>query len=364
MVTLNDYKKGMFYKDKRAKIIQEAGINGVKFAGNFEKINSFYCEKAVAKFEEIFFISSNHTGMISRDDALNKKIKDKLSMIVMDGLSYRRKGINGQLDMSITKTIGDGERITMLNESEPVVIVGGYPNYGHFMFEFLPKIIEGLKLFGNKYDFVINASVVKWIDLVNIISKGMIGEYPRFRIVPNDSCIKANNFITIESTRGDGLDIYSSKVNLKLIQKMSSAGLEKCKDNTPIKIYIRRPKNVRWRKIVNADDVRSFWEKRGYLIVEMGRLTQRKQIQILRRCTHIVVEAGADSMAPSLCPPGCKVIELIPEGMVAGFGSASSQYALGHDYKRIYGKLNGQNAGNHLIDHDYMVDMKTLRELD
>ena len=86
-------------------------------------------------------------------------------------------------------------------------------------------------------------------------------------------------------------------------------------------------------------------EKRGYVVVEMGKLTQRKQIQILRRCTHIVVEAGADSMAPSLCPPGCKIIELIPEGMVAGFGSVSSQYALGHDYKRIYGKLDGQNAG-------------------
>ena len=84
--------------------------------------------------------------------------------------------------MSIKKTIGDGERITMLDEREPVVIVGGYPNYGH-MFGFLPKIIEGLKLFGNRYDFVINASVVKWIDLVNIISKAMIGEYPKFRIV-------------------------------------------------------------------------------------------------------------------------------------------------------------------------------------
>ena len=84
--------------------------------------------------------------------------------------------------MSIKKTIGDGERITMLDER-----AGSYcrwiSQHGHFMFEFLPKIIEGLKLFGNRYDFVINASVVKWIDLVNIISKAMIGEYPKFRIV-------------------------------------------------------------------------------------------------------------------------------------------------------------------------------------
>ena len=37
----------------------------------------------------------------------------------------------------------------MLNEEQPVIVVGGYANYGHFMFEFLPKIVEGLRLFGN-----------------------------------------------------------------------------------------------------------------------------------------------------------------------------------------------------------------------
>ena len=52
----------------------------------------------------------------------------------------------------------------MTGEEEPVIIIGGYPNYGHFVFEFLPKIVEGIKLFGNRYDFVINSSIAKWID--------------------------------------------------------------------------------------------------------------------------------------------------------------------------------------------------------
>ena len=98
-------KKGMFYKDKRASIIQKPGINditlggryGVTINGNLRQIKSFYSKKAVAKFEEIFFISCNHTGMISREDALNNKMQDKQSLIVMDGLSYRLKGHNSQL---------------------------------------------------------------------------------------------------------------------------------------------------------------------------------------------------------------------------------------------------------------------------
>jgi len=250
-----------------------------------------------------------------------------------------------------------------LNEEQPVIIVGGYANYGHFMFEFLPKIVEGLRLFGNKYEFVVNDSITRWIDIANIISKQMIGTYPKFRIVPYDSCIKSNHFIVIESTRAEGLKYISSKENLNLIQEMSAKGVRSLKADSPKKIYLKRPDNVKWRKIANAEEVRAYWSRRGYSIIEMGKLSQRNQISILSNCTHIIVEAGADSMAPSLCQKGCKILELLPEGMVAGFGSATSQYALKHNYRRIYGKLTGENSGIYGIDHDYRINMTRFEEV-
>jgi len=243
----------MFYRDKRAEIIKGGEGNSAKLEGVFEKIKAYYADKSVALFRETCFVSSNHTGILSRKDAIDEKIEDKTLPIIMDGLSYRKKGDNAQLDRSILKTIGRGERITMLNEEQPVIIVGGYANYGHFMFEFLPKIVEGLRLFGNKYEFVVNDSITRWIDIANIISKQMIGTYPKFRIVPYDSCIKSNHFIVIESTRAEGLKYISSKENLNLIQEMSAKGVRSLKADSPKKIYLKRPDNVKWRKIANAE---------------------------------------------------------------------------------------------------------------
>ena len=159
--------------------------------------------------------------MMSRSDALNKK-----SNLVMDGLSYRNRGENLNLEQSIFKVLERGERINMTGEEEPVIIIGGYPNYGHFVFEFLPKIVEGIKLFGNRYDFVINSSIAKWIDLANAISQGMINALPRFRIIPYGACIKSDNFIAIESTRAEKLRYYNCRENLKLVQKIQAKELE------------------------------------------------------------------------------------------------------------------------------------------
>ena len=68
-------------------------------------------------------------------------------------------------------------------------------------------------------------------------------------------------------------------------------------------------------------------------------------------------------MAPSLCQKGCKILELLPEGMLAGFGSATSQYALKHNYRRIYGKRTGENGGIYGIDHDYKINMTRFEEV-
>ena len=43
---------------------------------------------------------------------------------------------------------------------------------------------------------------------------------------------------------------------LNLIQEMSAKGVRSLKADSPKKIYLKRPDNVKWRKIVNADEVR------------------------------------------------------------------------------------------------------------
>ena len=345
----------MFYQDRRAEQIGATHQSSIQLGGQFENISSYFVEKKVAKFKETFFISGNHTGMVSRSDALDKRFN-----LVMDGLSYRNRGANQNLDQDIIKILGRGERITMVGEKEPVIIIGGCPNYGHFVFEFLPKIVEGIKLFGNRYVFVINSSIAKWIDLANAISQGMIKEIPRFRIVPYGACIKSDNFIVIESTRAERTKYYNCKHNLKLVQKNSAKGIGRYITKSATKLYLRRAEDVQWRKIVNADAVRDYYRKRNFSVVEIWKLSQREQIALLKDCSKIVIEAGADSMATSLCPEGCEILELLPEGLVCGFGSASTHFALGHKYKRVYGKKVEENNGNLSIDYNYLIDIEKL----
>ena len=114
---------------------------------------------------------------------------------------------------------------------------------------------------------------------------------------------------------------------------------------------------------MNSKEVRSYFEANGFKVIEMGIISQRKQIALLGSCNQIIVESGADSMAPSFCPPGCRIIELMPQGMVAGFASSSTQFALNHNYSRVYGKKEVANEGNISIDHDYTINIHEIRRL-
>ena len=90
----------------------------------------------------------------------------------------------------------------------------------------------------------------------------------------------------------------------------------------------------------------------------MGKLSQRDQIALLKDCSNIVVE-GADSMAPSLCREGCKILELLRKVWLRGL---AQRYTLRVRAKlqKIYGKKVGENKGDLSIDYNYFIDIEEL----
>ena len=317
-----------------------------------------YREKNIVSLERDSIVSGGHTTVVTDLSAIADKHNGQIKgQILGEGLTYRALGENRELRDAVLKDINNGEVVEIQHNRDPVVIVGGVANYGHFMFEFLPKIVEALSLFGTRYSFVVSERLARWLNLANLISYSLTRSLPRYIVVPDSSRIKISNCILIESTRARRLQYIYSRSNLCAIR--NSAGNGMLDADLPRKLYLRRSDNG-WRNISNSQSVRSLCESKGYVIIEMGKLRQRDQIRLLANCEEVVVEAGADSMAPSLCREGCSIIELMPKGMVAGFGSISSQFALGHKYTRIIGNKTDINYGRLPIDSDYNISEDEL----
>jgi len=320
-----------------------------------------YRQKHVRRINIKCFASSGHTGLLinPKQDSVNGVFSGTL---LVNGLSYRDNAENAALDKSIKNSLSSSRVFHISNVDKPAVIVGGTNNYGHFIFEFLPKIVQSLVLFGTRYPLIVNESIKRWLDLANIISSSIIDELPTYLVVPDGSRLVVDDCILVESTRAVERDrfIWSDKI-LRVTRDSALKGRTTIHNTSP-RLYLCRPRDSH-RSIENREEIRRLCEQRGFSLVEMGKLSQAQQLDLLANCSCIIIEGGADSMAGSLCPQYCKIIDLLPEGMLGGFGSLSSHLALNQRYIRVYGRTTSVNKGRLQIDNDYMINLDLLNHV-
>ena len=287
-------------------------------------------------------ISASHTSFMNEE------------AIICNGLAFRKIGENQQLIKSLKEDYQSRE-INKIKTGKRIIPIGGNSNYGHFVFEFIPKMVYAAKYINEENLYLFTESTRRWSDLARIVHKGITGKEINMAFIPDKSTYYAKDVALVESSYAQGLKYYSCFETWLTLSKVITHLFGDNKANK--KLYLRRPNNKdTWRKIINAEEIREIAIKNNYQVIEMGKLSQEEQLVLLANCDNVIVEAGADSLAPSLCRTGANVIELIPKSMVAGFGSVSSHLALRQSYKRVIGQEGKTNRGHLEIDKDYLID--------
>ena len=94
--------------------------------------------------------------------------------------------------------------------------------------------------------------------------------------------------------------------------------------DSPRKFYIRRVGQA--RGVANEGAVLSFFEKRGWAIVEMEQLSVAKQISLFQKAEAICGLHGAAFTNLLWCQPGCQVLELCAQNFLNGVYENIAEY--------------------------------------
>ena len=276
---------------------------------------------------------------------------------MINGLTYRPlRQIGNETIVNMLNSINVDDVEQELSKSNNFIPIGGNKNYGHFIFEFLPKVVWALSTIGSECNFIINKSCKKWIALIDILALIICKKIPNYSIIDDQKVKKYSclNPIFIESSFAINSNYYScfetlNVINRAVINTYGNKYIQK-------KIYLSRKEGPNtWRQLENKLEIQSIFKKKGYEIMNLSELSQEDQLKLLANTSEIVVEGGADSYSTIFCPRGCKIIELIPNNFVNGFGPISMHVPLEQNYQRVEGKVKEYNRGKLLIDKNFEI---------
>ncbi|MER9171510.1 glycosyltransferase family 61 protein [Mesorhizobium australicum] len=139
------------------------------------------------------------------------------------------------------------------------------------------------------------------------------------------------------------------------------------REGSPKRLYVQRPPGST-RAMRNQEDVEDLLKSQGFLLVRPELFDVRQQIGLFSNAQIVVAQTGAALANIGFCPPGCQVVEIMPECYFDQW-IRSTCYFLGHDWKVIFCKVPeasryGLKAGGKEHPHadfDFSVDMAELR---
>lgn len=256
---------------------------------------------------------------------------------------------------------------------EQGILIGGRENFGHFLFEFLPKFFLSSSNDWSSYTFLVHDSVPqRFLDFVNLIGLEnikieRISERNRVSVgsllVPAVACHRHPNSGTLCLDR----DLYTS-----LVASIQARVSERIKERTfgirriPLGWISRR--SERWRRVINEDEfLRLLAEHREAVEIEPHKLDPVEQVAQYGRLDCIISPLGGGSPMSMFCRPGARVVELTTRKINGAWGHSVWCALFGIEMVRVEGYYSEDcsNLGALPIDRDFKIDpMKVLRAVE
>lgn len=241
---------------------------------------------------------------------------------------------------------GDG------GEVDEAVLCWGNANFGHWVFQFLTRMVGVARGELISKPVLVNRSVpvrfLQWLELMGFKCAVVADDWVRVRRLWVPSVV---------NYRGHYEDplIYISPGSVNGLR--ASLGVERGRGGR--RIFIGR-RGARWRRIVNEDEVLGVLE--GFEAPELEKMSAREQLDLISDASEIVVACGGASPITMFAPRCAHIIELNQMNLKAPFGSHAWAWVLGQDFERLDGEAIEGPPGRRKIDLDYRVDAAELKK--
>lgn len=326
-----------FYKNK---LIQ-------KFVGDFPEKEVYFPKYAKETNEKIFFF--NNKGFtrnkflvknnIDKTYLTGEKLKDKKVFV---GLIKNARILSKNANIVTEDNIGVNEDVAGLEKTmtsyknyikllkinqidSRILTMSDSYNYYHYMFEILPRI-NYIKKTGLKPEYYLLARDKKFKkDAIKALK------------IPKNKIINLNKetHIKAKEVLFSSMPIFSgnpTKEVCQFIRKLFLKKYDKSKYKKYEKIYVMRG-NVKYRKVLNENEVVNYLEKKGFIAVKMDGLSVFEQAKIFNSAKVIVAPHGAALTNLVFCEKGIKVIEFFnPKYVNVCYWALSNCINVDYDY--------------------------------
>ncbi len=239
----------------------------------------------------------------------------------------------------------------------------GSANFGHFVFEYLNRLVIFEQLGLMDLPFVVYntlpARYLEWLKLFGV---------RKFIMIP-PSGSAAFRKIWVSSAphyRGADGDFRIWARGLYALREWAWRTIPVKQVNAGRRIYIGR-EDAAWRQLINEDAVKAELAKHGFEFPQLALLSPADQISIMRDAELVVAAAGAGTILTHFAPDHCTVIVLYPDpNMGTGpWGGLGAACVFGQTYERVNGtpvwRLDRQDNGHGADERaDFTVDIREL----
>ena len=233
---------------------------------------------------------------------------------------------------------------TVINN--PAVYIGGWENWGHWLFQYLTKLAAlPDELYGTPL------IVPKGLPVTFYACLEKMHFYDYIKV---DGPVTGDNLWTVTPGAYRGADmrpcVWPEAIHFVRDRLVGRPDLR----NRP-RLYISRA-DARWRRVANEPALIDVLQRRGFQTVQLERLSLHEQLDLLGRAEMIVTPFGAGSTSVMLAPSDCRVLTFGPSQMSGEMGAKLYSDILGQPFQRL-------RCQAPTTDSDYYVDIPAIIDL-
>ena len=291
---------------------------------------------------------------------------DRIGNLWIGGVSYYQRGIelNGIVgEVAVNKEslaiLTREARTTSVTSYKNAILIGGRDNFGHFLFELLPKIFLASMYLDHSWLFLLSSALpARFLEFVRLL--GVADD--RIKIFEEGSTFKVEMLVLpgVSAHRHptksvpciDTLNFVGMINFLK-----GAAGLNLAKNFDNLNLYVPRNQE-RWRRIINEQHlINELGNEKRLEVIDPKELSAKDQILLFGSVSSVVMPLGGASPSVMFCSTRTRIIE-ISTPIIDGLWGRTFCGLFDLDYYRIDGHYSddGINKGVLPIDKDFTVD--------
>ena len=232
--------------------------------------------------------------------------------------------------------------------NEPVTLLGGIENFGHWCFEYLPRlaVLDRFNSLRRRPLAVWDTIPDRFLQPLRHLDLETVRVRPgRFRDVLIPSCPIG--------TLGGMVRVWADSIHWLRQRFPRMRG-----DRGGRRIYAMRRSER--RQITNEEEVLAALEAHHYEVIDFSALPFVDQVRVASSARILVLPAGADTGLAMFVEDECGVVELCNEHLVGNFTAPLYAAINGNMVERLKPKSHGAFRG---IDTDYEVDVPLMLDV-